>query len=192
MPQHRSKGAGVASFIAVVKERLSAAELQRVEAALPEASKQLLHRRILAVEWIPIEDQAPIGKAMIAHVFAGDEEKYLAIVREASGRDLAGVYKLFMRVMSPQAIAKQASKIFATYVEHGAMSVVQKASEDGRVRFDLRVTEYCPLPESWLTLRGYIESPLMRSGAKNLTVRLTSNELTPAGANLVYEVTHDA
>jgi hypothetical protein len=190
--EFRTKGTGVASFIDVIKERLTPAQLETLEAGLPPESLALFRRRILAVEWIPLAIQFPIGDALLTRVLNGDEAAYVAIVHEASRRDLAGVYKLLIRVMSPEHVAGRASKIFKTYVESGDMRVQPISRENGRARFLIDVDGYAPYPQTWLALRGYIEAPLLITGAKNLQVTLVSHALVGDGAKLQYSVEYDA
>lgn len=189
MAELRSKGTGVASLIAVMKERLTAAQLQQVEAALPPETLALWRRRILAVEWIPFSVQMPIGKAVVA--VTGGEQPLLDMIHEAAGRDLAGVYKLLIRVMSPEGVAARAGKIFGTYVESGEMTVTPIDRVGGRARFSVDVSRYPADPHAWLTLRGYIEAPMLRTGAKNLRVALESHEIVSGDAKLRYRVEYD-
>ncbi len=192
MADLRTKGTGVASFIDVIKQRLTPPELATLESKIPPASLALFRRRILAVEWIPMSLQFPIGKALLEDVLEGDEERYLSFIHEASQRDLAGVYRLLIRVMSPEGVADRASKIFRTYVEGGDMKLQPISRSNGRARFVIDVTGYPAEPHTWLSLRGYIEAPLLLTGAKNLRVRLARQEVVGDDATLHYEIEYDA
>jgi hypothetical protein len=187
----RSKGTGIGSLIAVIKERLTPAQLATLEAHLPPDSLELFRRRILAVEWVPMRVQTPIGQALLDHVFNGKEEGYLELVHAASQRDLAGVYKLLIRVMSPEGVVERASKIFHTYVDRGDMRTQPIVRENGRARLLIDVVDYHDEPMSWLSLRGYIEAPLLLTGAKHLQVRLVKHELGARGATLQFSVEYD-
>jgi hypothetical protein len=125
--------------------------------------------KILANCWYPVEWKRELHRA-------GREatgEPFLARVmgREMTRRDVNGVYRAFLRVMSPASVLAGCSRIFSTYLRPGVMRLVEredthaKVSFDGCVGFDANM---------WHDVLGGCEATLEATGAKFVRLRIES------------------
>jgi hypothetical protein len=183
------RGTNVTNGIAVLVEKLGAERLRQVLAHLPESARTLPNRRILAIEWVPLEDWYAVLAAALEELYHGDEAQILQLSREMCARDFHTVYRFFLRLAPKSLLLNRAGKIWRTYHTVGELSATEEA-QDGvhhRVRYVLR--DYEPLPLMAITLQGYIEQVLSMMGAKALVTRVARCEVI--AGRLLAEITAD-
>jgi uncharacterized protein (TIGR02265 family) len=166
------KASGVIHNIEIARETLGPARMAELAATLPEATRAILARRLLPVEWIPIDDWMPFQQMLLERHFGGDEEQFRKLVRKICERDFNTFYKVLIKlVMSPDALIQRAAKLWSTYNDAGELRVVKKEVRDGRIEVRLRVermpTRY---PVYGAGIQAYVEQLLEMAGARELRV----------------------
>jgi hypothetical protein len=90
------------------------------------------------------------------------------IGRESTRRDLAGVYKVFLRVLSPGFVLAGSSRFFGQYYRPGVMRLEESRPGFGRVTF---TRCYGFNMDVWSDVFGGCEITMELAGAKGLRVR---------------------
>ncbi len=141
---------------------------------LPEASQNIMIESIYANAWYSMKDAAVIPTTIIAKLFydnniekaAFDAGKFSAEV------GLKGVYKIFIRIASPNFIIQRAGRVFATY--YSSSEIVVKNSVDKRLI--LNITKF-PEPEKLIEYRiaGWCEKALELTNCKDIKTNITKS-----------------
>ena len=172
------KGSGFNSFIAATKATLSATELAAVTAALPASTAALLHHPPLTVAQVPIADYLAFSEALIEHGFAGDDRRMRDIARIQLRNDLNGIYRLFIRLASPDFIIERAGQVYATYWRNnGHLRAEKIAPTTCHVIYEEVVGAKSYF---WQAQCGAIQSALEACGAKNVSVEIDHASATAA------------
>jgi len=164
------KASGVIHNIEIARELLGTAKVAELAKAMPPATQALLERRLLPVEWVPIDDWMPFQQGLLDRHFGGDEEQFRKLVRKICERDFNTFYKVLIRlVMTPDSLIERAAKLWSTYNDHGALHIVSKTVRAGRTEVKMRVegvrTRY---PVYAMGFQAYVEQLMQMAGAKEL------------------------
>lgn len=162
------KGAGLRSWLAAFTQ-LHGQEAVRTTLALvePELREAFEFQRITASGWYPLGWSRALHAAAQRATGKGPALAR-AIGKEAMRLDLSGVYRVFLIVVSPQAIIGKSARLFSSFYSHGSMSVVEARSGMTHVKwegchgFDQNI---------WQDLLGSCEASLELCGAKDLRIR---------------------
>jgi uncharacterized protein (TIGR02265 family) len=175
------KASGVIHNIEIVRDLLGPAKLAELAATLPAPTRSLLERRLLPVEWIPVDDWMPFQQALLDQHFGGDESAFRKLVRKICERDFNTFYKVLIKlVMSPDALIERAAKLWSTYNDAGTLRVVDKQVRDGRTEVRLHVTMPTRCPVYGAGVHAYVEQLLQMAGARDLRVE-RQQRMSPAG-----------
>jgi hypothetical protein len=162
------KAASIVNNIALLRERLSAEKFAQLEAALPENSRKLLARNILAVEWIEGAVWFPFQETVRKQL--GDAS-FRALMHEVCERDFNGIYKFFMRnFVSPSLVVSRATKVLETYARGSELRVEDKGTAQSvrHLVVHMRSNETHPM---WPVLvEAFMEKLLLLAGASELSV----------------------
>lgn len=162
------KGAGVRSWLTAL-EALYGAEVARSTLAGGEpALRELIEqKRLSASAWYPLAWYRSLHG--VAQRVAG---KGPALSREvgaeAMRNDLSGIYRIFLVVVSPQAIISKSARLFNSFFTHGSATVLESRAGASRVRW-----EGCEGFDRnlWEDVLGSSEASLALCGAKNIRIR---------------------
>lgn len=182
------KASGVIHNIEIARELLGEAKMAELTKALPKPTQALLERRLLPVEWVPIDDWMPFQQALLERHFGGDEEQFRKLVRKVCERDFSTFYKVLIRlVMSPDSLLERAAKLWSTYNDHGSLDVAAKTVRDGRTEVKMRVagvhTRYAVYG---IGFHAYVEQLMGMAGAKDMHIE---RQLRIVGGVLECELT---
>jgi hypothetical protein len=163
------KGIALRNFPGVIASLFDEATARRVLEALPdELARALRDHLIVSSRWYPIHWYRDLHAATRAVTRSGPA---LArrIGRESTVMDMNGVYRVFLRVLSPHTILSLAGRVFSTYYRYGKMSTTEmrdgfaRVEIHGAIDFDEAI---------WLDVLGGSEGTLELCGAKNLRVHI--------------------
>jgi hypothetical protein len=166
------KAASIIDTIDVARELLGAATLAEVVAGLPPETRALFERRVLPVEWIPIDDWMPFNQALLERAFHGDEEQLRKLARKVCERDFNTFYKVILKILiSPDFLLERAAKLWRTYHDSGELVVVSKEQRGGRMHIHMRVeklrTQYVIFGA---LMQAFIEQLFHMTGARDIRV----------------------
>jgi len=112
------KGTVIVFLPTFMKEKFGAAKYEEWKAALPPKSQAIYNKQILASAWYPLEDAFNVPLSKICEMFYNNNPKEVwNIGRYSADFGLKGVYKILIRLGSPEALAKRASSVIEKYYQ---------------------------------------------------------------------------
>jgi hypothetical protein len=155
-----------------IKSLCTEADWQRAVAAMPPAARDLALNPPLPVTWInahAITDLIRIGHQV---ALKGNDELLVQAARTAIKGDLNTLYKIFIRLASPQWVIDRAPKLWETYSRNnGTVSSSRTGERSTEVRYS-KVT--VTTPTFWLYQQGGLGGVLEATGLKHPMVKLVS------------------
>lgn len=142
--------------------------------ALPASSKEIMTNHIVVNEWYPIVESLTTPLRIVGQVFYNNDWKKSSweMGRYDAEDALTGIYKLYVRMGSPNHLISRAGRIMAAYYDDTEIKVVQ--SDKNKVvmhivRFDQpdEVIEY--------NIAGWIQRALEISGCKDVQISITKS-----------------
>jgi hypothetical protein len=141
---------------------------------LPEDSKKIMSGGIFANNWYPMKDAAVEPTKAIAKLFYQNDFKKAALEsgRYSAEVGLKGVYKIFVRVASPNYIMQRAGRVFTSYYSPSDISVVNSHDKG----LTLHITKF-PEPEEIIEYRiaGWCERALEFTNCKDVKAMITKS-----------------
>jgi hypothetical protein len=176
------KAASIIDTLDVARELLGAATYGEVLDALPPVTRALVERRLLPVEWVPVDDWMPFIQALLDRAFRGDEEQLRRLARKVCERDFNTFYKVILKILvSPDFLLERAAKLWRTYHDSGELKVISREKRGGRMHIQLRVeklhTQYAVFGA---LMQGFIEQLFHMTGARDVRVE-RQVKVGPAG-----------
>lgn len=170
--------------VELLRARLGPARFAALEHSLSAPTRALIAHPPLPMSWMPVEHAMELLEAALEVSFEGRTEELFALGREQFIGDMSTLYRAFMRLSSPHALAERAGSLFTTYQRGGAeMKCVAKTPHS--VDFAVGPVPLAS-PAFWAYLRGTIHAVIELSG-----VRLPHVVLQSGGerdANAVFHV----
>ncbi|RPH33780.1 MAG: hypothetical protein EHM93_03855 [Bacteroidales bacterium] len=178
------KGSAVKATPDFVKEKFGARYNEWVK-LLPEKSKNIIEQPIYATTWYSLTDSVIVPTQKVAELFyAGNSAKAASeIGRYSADVALKGVYKIFVRVSSPQFVLSRASSIFSTYYQPSEIRVIESAEK----KAVLQLSKFHPTEKLIMNrIAGWIEKTLEITLKSALKVDVDNHV---EGANLTSKIT---
>lgn len=147
-------------------EGLYGAQAQReaIAACSTELSHQIRHGGITPAGWYPIASYREMLHAIV-RVLPGESQVPHQCARWAIQRDLSGIYRVLLFLLTPESIINKAPRVVRQYWRGGKMEVFEArpgmgwARFDGWLGFDQNV---------WEDVLGGVEGALEAAGARNV------------------------
>jgi len=172
-----SKGSGFTSAITVLRRMLPVEQLERVLAPLSPETAELVRHPPLPVAWIPMHHFPELVRSVRAHGFGGDEMKFEEWGRQAMLADLRGIYKMFIRFLSPQFVIERGAKLWQTYTRNqGSVRAMADGDSAALVTYE-GLPQGLVSPEFWAYQRGVLLGVMEATGMKSITIK-TINKKT--------------
>lgn len=178
------KGSAVKATPDFVKEKFGARYTEWVK-SLPEASRVIIEQPIYATTWYSLTDSVIIPTQKAADLFFEGNSVKAAneIGRYSADIALKGVYKIFVRVSSPNFVLSRASSIFATYYQPADIKVIDSSEK----RAILQFSKFHPNDRLIMNrIAGWIEKTLEITLKSALKVDVENHI---EGANLTSKIT---
>ncbi|HEY2749267.1 MAG TPA: hypothetical protein VGL86_31835 [Polyangia bacterium] len=181
MGEPESKGSGFASAVSILRKMVPVESIERVIAALPPETAELVRRPPLPVAWISAHHFPELSRAVRAEAFGGDERKFEEWGRQAIIADLRTIYRMFIRFLSPQFVIERGAKLWAQYARNQGRAW---AEADGPGSC---MVHYEGLPpalvsaEFWAYQRGVLLGIMEATGMKQIGV-----ETLDGGATMTH------
>lgn len=178
------KGSAVKATPDFVKEKFGSRYGEWVK-SLPEKSKTIIEQPIYATTWYSLTDSVIVPTQKVADLFyAGNSAKAASeIGRYSADIALKGIYKIFVRVSSPQFVLSRASSIFSTYYHPSEIRVVESAEK----KAVLQLSKFHPNDKLIMNrIAGWIEKTLEITLKSALKVDVENHV---EGSNLTSKIT---
>jgi hypothetical protein len=166
------KGTAIMSLQDFVK-KLYKDRFQEWLNSLPEASRTIMGSVILTNSWYPLQEALVEPTKKICDLFYhGDVKGAWEAGRYSAEHALKGIYKIFVKIGSPEFILNKASRILPTYYKMSEMETITTKPKSAI----LRITKF-PNLNIYVEYRvgGWIEKALEISGCKGLRVTMTKS-----------------
>jgi len=153
--------------------------------ALPEASQKIYRGQILPSLWYNLHDAMAVPQNKLIEMFYhGDAKQARVLGRWLADQQLSGIYKLFVKMGSPQYIISKAKSVMSTFYRPAALEAV----ETSKTHFIFRVTEFSEFFEILEEqIAGWCERALELSGGQNGTVVINTS-IAKGDAYTEYEL----
>ncbi len=169
----RVKGTAVRSIQEFVQTQHSSKYSEWIK-AMPEASRVIMSKPVYVSDWYSVKDAAieptiAVGKV----IFNGDVVKAgWETGRYSSESALKGVYKIFVKMSTPQFIIARAGQILPSYYDPAVLSI----KETGAKHVIMIVTKL-PVNHEVLEARifGWVQKALEITGCKNVIISPTKS-----------------
>ena len=140
--------------------------------SMPESSQKIMTDAIFANNWYSMKDGAVEPTLAIAKMFYKDNKEKAALEagRFSAEQGLRGVYKIFVRVASPNYLMQRAGRVFTSYYSPSEISVTDSHDKG----LTLHITKF-PNPEAVIEYRiaGWCERPLEFTNCKDVKANIT-------------------
>jgi hypothetical protein len=165
------KGTAIITIPLFIKDRFGEGGLnQWIDALTPEARK-VYPASVLVSSWYPLKEFLiePLRK-MCAFFYAGDLKGAKESGRFSADYSLKGIYKIFVKLSSPESIVRRASSILPMYYTPSEMKVVESRKGQGIVQ----ITKFLDMDQVLeIRIAGWMERALEISGGKQPNIRIT-------------------
>ena len=161
------KGTAVISIPEFVKDRFHNRMGEWLE-SLSVESRAIMSKKILASSWYPLSEAVLEPTRKICDLFYDGQDKGAwEAGRFSADHGLQGVYKVFVKVATPQFLISRAGRIFSSYYRPSQIEIDEVKA--GNVI--MRVVEF-PEPDRLIEARigGWVERALEICGCRNLEV----------------------
>lgn len=163
------KGVALRNFGDVLAEVCEPHVAERIEAAYPSDVRAAFdHGRVVASGWYDLAWYRAMHATARSVTRAGLSLPR-KIGRESTRRDLTGIYRVFLQMVSPQLMVTISPRIWGVYYDTGMMNVLEK--REGFARVEL--TGCDGFDENlWQDVLGACELALELAGAKSVRMRI--------------------
>jgi hypothetical protein len=165
-----TKALGFNSMVKVLREILTPEQYQRFIRRLPNDTAALIAKPPLPLSWIPCRHRADVVTTALTVSFGGDEERLAALGRGALLFDLKTLYKLFIKLLSPQHVMERSASLWLTYNrDNGVVRAVETGPHSCEVHYQEIAVVY---PGFWAYQKGAILGVGAATGFSKTDVRL--------------------
>jgi hypothetical protein len=162
-------------IIDVIKWRIAKygeKETDRLFNLLDPEVKKTFQNTIITTEWYPMDHFIRFLELDVGELYKGNPEALIGPSEEILGKQLRGIYSLFVKLGSPEFVIKRLSTVNSTYFI--GIEVKPNVVAPGKV-----VIKYTGLEKQHrifeYVLIGFYKKALEISGAKNINVSVTTS-----------------
>jgi hypothetical protein len=167
------KGTAINSIPEFILKRFGKEGLNQWLNALTEGARKIYGGAILAGNWYPIKEiMVEPTRKMCELFYRGDLKGAREGGRFSAEMGLKGVYRIFVKLGSPEFLIRRASAIFTSYYQPSEMKVVSQEDRKAIVHIT-KFSEPSALIEN--RIAGWMEKALEISGCKSVKVLITQS-----------------
>lgn len=168
-----AKGTLIEAIVLFVKTKYGEDGFKKLLDSLPPESRKHFEGIVLVSKWYPFREAVEAPTLKICDLFYGGRmEGAKEMGKFSAEHALRGIYKLFVKLGSPEFIIGKASTIFAGYYQPCAMEIINKGDHTNT----LRITQF-DQPSKVVEQRivGWMLKGLEISGSKSPTVTIAQS-----------------
>jgi len=159
------KGSALTSTLRFARERFGENGLREVLARLDPEDRARVEAGVLVSSWYPFRLMLSVMRETHAVYGASLPHLYREMGRASADYSLTTIYKIFVRIGSPQFTLGKAARVFQSYYDTGTMEAI--VNERGHTVLELRDFGE-PAPEFCERLMGWLERTLELTGGRDL------------------------
>jgi hypothetical protein len=111
------KGSSVLETVQAIKKRVGDAAYDKIVSLLNDEAKKMFQAEIFSSTWYPLDAFAHFLEVEIKVLANGNEEVIIRGAELVAERQLGGIYKVFVKLGSPEFVIKRISAVHATYFQ---------------------------------------------------------------------------
>lgn len=163
------KGSVILDTIKTVKLKYGEEIFKKIINLLDEEAKQIFEKKtILVTDWYPIETFMKFVETLNNLISGGDKEHIIALSEEILFQQLQGIYKIFIKPDSPEAIIKRVSAIHNTYFRGIGIEATLIGTGKARVKHIGFEKKHSLIS---LGIISFYKKALAMAGAKNIEIK---------------------
>lgn len=141
---------------------------------LPQESQHIFNEAIFATDWYPLHESVIIPTKKIAEMFfSGNEQKAaLDVGKYSADVALKGIYKIFLKISTPQFMLSRATRVFSSYYNPSDIQIVETDSNNAVLqiaKFDIKDRLIVH------RIAGWIDGALNIMKYKNVQITVSQN-----------------
>lgn len=162
------KGTAVMATREFVKSKFGEPGLLKWASTLSPEAKEVYTGAVLTNQWYDLKKILEEPSVKIAETFYnGDKKAYLEVGRHSADHGLKGIYKLFVKIGSPQFILTKAGSILPTYYKPSIMRGEEADKNTYRIYIN-QFNQYSDVIEH--RILGWMERALEICGCKDINI----------------------
>jgi hypothetical protein len=165
------KGTTVRDTLETLRGRMGEVGYDHLLTRLDEPSQRLLREPIIASQWYPLDAFTTLLVAVVNEHDHGDPKALAKRAERVFEKQLTGIYRIFIRLGSPEALIKRIAATHATYF-HGPTTVEIVCEQH---KAFLRCTGFAA--QHWIidyAIQGFYRKGLELSGASEPKVEIVT------------------
>src|SRR6266571_6172492 len=111
------KGTAVLDTLEAIKVRAGKAELDKIVSHLDSETREIFQRPVSPSSWYSCDAFARFLEADIRETAGGNEEEMVKRAGAVIERQLSGIYKMFVRIGSPEFVIRRIAAVHSTYFD---------------------------------------------------------------------------
>ncbi len=169
MPQ--IKGTAVLDTVQQVQKRAGDPAYQKVVGLLDDETRKIFQNQISPSSWYSLDSFTHFLEVEIKELAGGDEEVLLRGTEKVVEHQLRGIYKVFVKLGSPEFVLKRLAAVHATYFLGVRIDVEMRGPASAIVRYRGFEKQHRILSN---VIIGFFRKALEISGAKNVQADFTT------------------
>lgn len=167
------KGAAIITVPLFIKDRFGEGGLSQWVNALTPATRKVYPASVLVSSWYPLKEFLiePIRR-MCDLFYAGDLKGARESGRFSADYSLKGIYKIFVKLGSPEFMLRRAGTILPIYYTPSEMKVVECRKGQGI----MQITRFQSMDQALeIRIAGWMERAIEISGGKQPNIKITKS-----------------
>jgi uncharacterized protein (TIGR02265 family) len=168
MAEPEAKAGGMISMQRTLREMVGEPAYRALVDALPADTREIVRTPPLAMSWIPNHHFDRVIERALVGPFGGDLARVTELAKRSILGDLNTVYRVFIRLMSPEFVLKRAAKIYGQYTRNNGNF---RVTASGPGFAELTIDELASAsPAVWAYNEGAIRAVLAATGLDSAQV----------------------
>jgi hypothetical protein len=165
------KGSAIKETINQIKSRSGEDALQKILGLLDEETRTMCQREIYSSSWYSLDLFTRFLEVEIRVLADGREEMITRGSEVVIEKQLRGIYKVFVKLGSPEFVIKQIAAVHATYFQGVPIEVHLQGTGKALVRYTGFEKQHRIMG---FAIIGFFKKALEISGAKDVVLRFTT------------------
>ena len=129
------RGVVLKTYREILLERFGEPGFALVLRGLHDETREILQGMIIATEWYPNRLVVDLYETIVRVHLDGKPERIRELGKMSAQRDLRGVFKIFVVIVSPQYLVSKTASMWNRYFDHGRVEITDQRRGFCRGRF---------------------------------------------------------
>ena len=138
MPAPACKGNLFNGYVTTARKIFSSDVFEQVYAEVAVESRHLIRTPPVATDWLPFERLDELANTIVRIAYNYDVTRYSELARGRMLRDLTGLYRVFVKMLSPSFVTSRTALIWTQYHRDNGQMRAEVAIREGELGFQER------------------------------------------------------